>query len=191
MIGIDTDSILNLRQIRELRSWGIGFVGRYLQTLTRREVEEINSQSLRILSIFEQNPTYPAYFSATQGGMDGEKARRLAQGIGQPEQTVIHCTVDTEILGKQFYRVGEYLATFAKNLAPYYAGVYASADVLFYASGPHIHSRWQTDAWSGSHMFFQADVYQLAAGRNVAGISTDIDWARNERSLWVPSHLLK
>lgn len=186
MLGVDASARIPSAALKDLRSWGVRFVGRYLQTLVAPEVDDIAAAGLYLLSIFEANPTHVSYFTQSQGARDGAKAKLRALAAGQPEGSVVHATVDMDLRGASLKVLDAYLPAFADALAPFKAGLYGSNAVLQYASGPKVVSRWQTMAWSGGEINAQADIYQWAGGAMLFGQDVDIDWARTTTGLWIP-----
>ena len=192
MLGIDSSVRIPLADLKLMANFGVRWVGRYYcppdapKRLVAAEVADVAEAGLYLLSVWEANPTYPAYFTEQNGVRDGVQARQQAQAAEQPNASVIHLAVDVGLTGNALQGISAYLSAFADAVAPYGAGIYGSGPVLQYASGPKVRSRWQTLAWSGGRLMGGADVYQVAESVTIAGVTVDLDWARTTSPLWVP-----
>lgn len=182
MLGVDYSTRLTPAQLAALRALGVGFVCRYYgdptwpKVLTREEALEIGQAGLRIVSVFETDPTSPAYFSAQRGIQDAQLALQCAHLVQQPAG-VIFATVDFDAQPADMPTIREYLTAFRSTLQPHYgAGVYGSHAVIAAAADLSV-ARWQTMAWSGGLTFSPVDFVQVLNGINLAGASVDIDVA--------------
>lgn len=192
MIGIDCSHRLTPAQLTALYTFGVRWVGRYLtgsEALTEQEAHDIGAAGMYILSIFELNPTSATYFTAAQGHSDAMLARTNAHSAGMPTGAVIHATVDVDLIQQELPVLDVYVPAFADGLAPYRAGLYGSAPVLEFVTGPKIISRWQTLAWSDGILDPGADAFQLVPSAQIAGVTVDLDWCRTMTSLWAPPGL--
>lgn len=111
----------------------ITFVARYLKNprrggLTKLEAELIARKRLFIVSVFEENPTSPAYFSMMQGRQDGRLAAMRAADCRQPKLTPVYLTVDYDASPSDLPAIRNYFRKAYVELvaSEYLLGVYGS-----------------------------------------------------------------
>lgn len=142
MNGIDTAADVR-PHLSDLSAAGIAWIGRYItpstrpgKTLMPSEAQAIHAAGLGIAPIWESNPTYPEYFTESQGQLDGSSAVRAMRTFGMPDRVVLWITVDVDIVSA---RVETYLTAVLNEIAPtpYRLGVYGSGAVCehFVAEG--------------------------------------------------------
>lgn len=135
MKGIDAQQSM-FAHAGDLRRDGFGFVGRYLNTtknktgLTRAEADHLHGQGLKVLSIFELDPTSAGYFTYEQGVKDGKSAKSLASAAGQPAGGCVFFTADYDAAPNDIPGVKAYFEAVRSVLMPQYVpGVYGSGAV--------------------------------------------------------------
>lgn len=100
MKGIDCASRLTEATAAGIKGAGHDYVFRYLgdptnwKTLLKDEVSAIIGVGLKIVSIWESNPTHSEYFTFDKGKSDAQEACKWAKEIGQPAGSAIYFTVD-------------------------------------------------------------------------------------------------
>lgn len=121
----------------------IDCVGRYLpngstasgenKALTANELANLKSANVRVAPIYQTSGNFYDYFTLEQGITDAYEARRIANGLSLPKDTVIYFAVDYDFLGADiplmvipyFEGVNE----FFKSSGEYRVGVYGTRNV--------------------------------------------------------------
>lgn len=65
--------------------------------ITPQEVADAHDVGLSIYFFYEMNPTYPAYFTYTQGAEDCHQAQARLTELGAPDGTVVYFAVDANV----------------------------------------------------------------------------------------------
>ncbi len=139
-IAADSATILDRKKADFLFSEGYRYIGRYLtnassgfdKAITREEAEIILSAGMNFFPIYQTSGRTYAYFTATQGTEDAEKAMDAAYRLGLPENTVIYFAVDFDATRSQMS--GNILSYFRSikeraDKSRYRVGVYGSRGV--------------------------------------------------------------
>ena len=187
--GIDCASPLTADAAQRAKTAGFDFVGRYLvpdryaKALTRPEAEAITEAGLRILTVWETTAERAAA-GYDAGAFDGFNAKACARAIGMPEDGIIYFAVDFGAGAIHMPAIAQYISAACVNVAPYWAGVYGSYDVIE-AMAQHESCRgfWQCVGWSGGKKSQHRTVYQsdwsgTAAAKAAAakiGVSVDLN----------------
>lgn len=188
--GIDCATKLNASSAGRLKSQGIQYVGRYLgnnwKSMDRTEAEAILKTGLRIVSIWETNPTHVSYFSKSKGISDGQEASKYANSVGQEAGSAIYFAVDYDAQPSDITAVADYFSGVRQGLdANYKVGVYGSYFVLerLYESGL-AEFFWQTSSWSRGNQAPFAQIYQYQHNVTLAGIQVDYNDFANDAGSW-------
>ena len=182
--GIDCAVKLTARTAAAIRGEGYAFAGRYLvpdsgafawKALTRAEAEAVTEAGLRLLTVWE-TAAGRAKGGAAAGAADGALALECARKIGMPEGGIIYFAVDYDAQADGMSAVEAYLRAARENTGEYETGVYGSYSVIEeMARRGACAGFWQCLAWSGGKKSGYLDVYQGWSGREVAGVSADIN----------------
>ncbi len=195
--GIDTASNLEGKGpcIRStfIRGVPATFACRYIATdstlrkvMTRAEAESLSASGLWIVTIFEDDPTSPRYFSRSRGEKDGSAAKGYAKSVlEQPPGSPIYFAVDFDAQSSERERIVSYFegvnaALRSTTGTPYATGIYGSTWVLSWAAEAHLGDfYWQSmpPAWSGGqnrHVSRHANLRQHPAMR-LCGVVADVD----------------
>ena len=149
-----------------LKNRPISFIARYLRDLSRTEAHAVSDSGLLIVSCWELgHPTERAYFTRSQGSIDGGHAFAKAKAIGQPANTPIYFAVDYDASLRQdkaaildyFEGVREAYNTYYIRDTTYAIGVYGNGCVLEWCRTQGIASFfWQAFApgWCNNRQFW-------------------------------------
>lgn len=187
ILGLDSAMDLTLAA-PALKASGYAFVGRYVidqedshrpgKALTTVEAEAISRAGLRIVSLYETNPTHASYFDRDQGDYDGARAfHNMENELGAPNGTPVYFTVDCDVA--------------PAVVIPYFQaiGMYAPASVVgVYSSGAVCQAlvdaglvtyTWlaQSTGWSKSKDFTGWNIKQ-GPQQTICGILADTDTAQ-------------
>src|SRR5437016_3207935 len=96
--GIDIDSTCQ-NHVAALHQARVEFVCRYYsitrsKRLTVSEAKALSAAGIKLVAIWETNPTSADYFSHDKGLSDGAEACRQAKMLGQPAGSAIYFAVD-------------------------------------------------------------------------------------------------
>lgn len=93
--GCDTATVITTSNEKILLDNDIKFVGRYLASLTTKEVQVITNAGLKLFSIWEKgSPTNIRYFTRAKGLSDATSAISATNAIGQTSRSTIYFAVD-------------------------------------------------------------------------------------------------
>lgn len=188
--AIDCATQLTTGMAKGLKAENVELVGRYLvdpsswKALTKREVEAIGKAGLKIISIFETNPTKSSYFTEGQGREDAKNATKYARNLGQPSGTAIYFAVDYDAHSSDMRGIKNYFTGVIAGLGDAYSvGVYGSYDVVQALKGK-VGYLYQTYAWSGGKVADHAHIYQYHNGQRLAGVSVDFNKVLRDPGAW-------
>lgn len=200
--GIDTAAPLTLKNIENIKSNGISFVGRYLiptsywNALTKQEIQNIHDAGLGILLCFEIGAK--DILNPSKGITHGSMALKLAQEYGIPNGTVIFFACDFNAETKDYIYIESYLQNVqAIFKGQYQVGLYGHNRVIDYI-GKHssVKHFWQCVAWSNGVVSPLTDIYQYAwSGAKAAaelkekiGVAVDLNRCENLETcgVWFP-----
>lgn len=187
--ALDCATSLTTESAKRLADEGYDIVCRYLgdswKTYDRAEAEAISEAGMKVVSIYETNPTHDSYFTAEQGKQDAQNAAKYAKQVGQPEGTAIYFTVDYGGGNSNLGQVLNYFQAIKKNLNGYKVGGYGSYAVVkyLYEQGA-VDYVWQTYAWSNGREYEKANLFQHKNGVTVAGISVDLNKVLHDPGAW-------
>jgi len=169
------------------------FACRYIATdstlpkvMTRAEAESLAAAGLWIVTIFEDDPTSPRYFSRRRGDEDASAAKSYADDVlGQPSGSPIYFAVDFDAQPSERERIVSYFegvnaALRATAGTSYATGIYGSTWVLSWIATAHLADFfWQSmpPAWSGGQnrqVSRHANLRQHPA-RLLCGVVADVD----------------
>lgn len=189
MKAIDCATPLTDETAKALAKNGIDIVCRYLgdswKTIGEDEAKSVMDAGLKIVSIWETDPTRNSYFTEEQGKQDAQKATKYANQLGQPNGTPIYFAVDYGGGNSNLGNILEYFKAIKANLEGYKVGGYGSFTVVKYL---HEHGAieyvWQTLAWSSGEVYGEAHLYQKRNGQRESGVSVDIDQVFKDPGAW-------
>ncbi|MBE3589264.1 MAG: DUF1906 domain-containing protein [Firmicutes bacterium] len=153
--------------------------------MTLEEARAITAAGLKIVSVWETDPTRPDYFSFARGRQDGLLALAAARRAGQPAGSAICFAVDYEPRPADLDRIAAYFRGVRAAGGPYRVGAYGSHAVI-----ARVHAEglaeflWQTAAWSGARVHEAAHLFQYRNGVNWCGFTNDADHALREPGWW-------
>lgn len=193
--AVDCDTPLTAASAKAFKDAGVVAVARYLgkktqgwaKALTLEEVDACRGVALPIVPIWEGDPTYLTYFTASQGWRDARDAIIDAKFLGIPHGTVIYFTVDCDVLATDIDAVLTYFEAVHSVLGNTYSlGVYGSARVVQALHDSHIKPDfyWQTAAWSGGQILPWVHLYQRPTGETIGGVQVDIDEVFHPPGWW-------
>lgn len=144
---------------------GYDFVCRYYankgsKRLTSQEAHQLCAVGLKLVVVWESNPTSTEYFSYAKGVDDGTSAYHDAMQIGQPADSVIYFAVDYDApqnaisgaIADYFRGVTDGFNTISGNRPAQRVGVYGSGAVCAWLLARKMVSyTWlaQSTGWSG------------------------------------------
>lgn len=187
--AIDSATSITSATAQALKDAGIRIVARYLTgafAMTTDEVHATMSAGLKIISIYETNPTNVDYFTQAQGISDAQAAVQAATGLGQPIGTPIYFTVDYDAQVSDLGAISDYFAGIRSAIGQYKVGLYGSYRVV--TSTIDTDYRWQTLAWSGGQVASNIHLYQSQNDVQVGGIGVDTDEIYQEPGCWTLSY---
>lgn len=188
--GIDCVTKLNNSTALGLITEGVQFVGRYLgdgwKTIDKVEADTILNTGLKIVSIYESNPTKASYFSRKKGFSDAKDAAKYAKSIGQSEGSAIYFTVDYDATSSDLDSILDYFTGVREGIDQNYnVGVYGPYSVI-----QKLHENkatqfyWQTYAWSKGKIADFINIYQHQNDVKVANIQVDLNHFINDAGSW-------
>lgn len=185
MKAIDTIADITPQTASALKSQGVeavfGYLGAWSKCLTIARVQVLKDAGLRIGSLFEGDGKT---FSAEQGKIDAEIAKRHAYLIGQPYGTGICTCVDYDMQPSDYPQLDAYLNAWKMVMAGKYdTGLYAGYDVLA-AFQDKADYTIQASAWSNGQKLSGVAAYQNSASTTLCGIGVDIDEVYDTSILW-------
>lgn len=182
MKAIDCATKLNESMVENLKRAGVKAAGRYLgdagswKAMSPAEANIILKAGLSIFSIWETNPTNPAYFSAQQGQNDAVAASRYARSVGQPQGTPIYFTVDYDAGTGDLGPITAYFRAIKAAQTGYAVGAYGSFRIIEELGRSGMADCfYQTYAWSAGKLSAYTHLYQFQNDRTIAGIRVDLD----------------
>lgn len=153
------------------------YLGTGSKSARKGDEAKLIEQSLKIVSVYEGNPTKDAYFTSAQAVIDAQDAVERAKHIQQPDGTAIYLTVDTAVTASDYGKVVDYFKTAAQHIMPYKLGAYGDEGILtalFKVFGSNLYY-WQTSAWSNGARFQHANIYQWEYNKFVGDVPVDVD----------------
>lgn len=173
------DSAMNYAEFRKA---GHSFAMRYAvpsirgKMITRAEIGNAHANGVDVCLIYEVDGTSWEGGHAS-GALDGEAARNALESLNAPHTAACYHAVDSQVMPDRMNACMEWLAAVRDSMRPYRTGVYGQYSVIE-AAVLHDSSiyRWQTQAWSDSHVSTHADLLQLGKA-SIAGVNIDIDLA--------------
>jgi LysM repeat protein len=169
---------------------GVDYVGRYLgnswKSLSQGEVDALLIAGLKIISIWETNPTFAAYFTKDQGRADANIASAFARSTGQIEGSAIYFAVDFDAQAGDMKGILNYFWGIREELnQSYKTGVYGSYDVLkMLHNNSAADYYWQTIAWSRGRIANFIDILQYDFNQQLQGIQVDYNQFFNSAGSW-------
>lgn len=200
--GVDTAARISADAAKILKQNGVSFVCRYLvpnsgntawKALTASEAQDMRNAGLAILLCWETTANRPAG-GYDVGHVDGATAKKLAQGMGIPDGTVIYFAADYAVPETDYEAVYQYLSAAVGSAFPYRVGLYGSENIV-----REMYERNACDFFwqcvGGSNVFLDcaktiqyewqggADAKALAAK---VGFAVDLDSAETLEGMWEP-----
>ncbi|MFZ4699998.1 MAG: DUF2272 domain-containing protein [Candidatus Methylumidiphilus sp.] len=177
-----------------LQSKGIKFVCRYYsftthqthKRLTLPEANAILAEGMQIVTVYEDGPTNPAYFSKTRGESDGKHAHDSALALGQPSGSAIYFAVDYDasktdtlsVITEYFEGVQRGLATANGGAALYDVGVYGSGRVCSHIKEIKSLAKYswlaESHGWAGHAAYPNPDIRQEIATTALCGLAAGV-----------------
>jgi LysM repeat protein len=188
--GVDCVTRIDHQLAAGLKSAGIEYVGRYLgdnwKSISKKEAETLINAGLKIVSIWETNPTNARYFTEKKGIADGNDATSYAKSIGQPEGSAIYFAVDYDAQPSDMDSILRYFFGVRRGLGKNYkAGVYGSYPVLELLNRScAVDCFWQTAAWSRGKVADFIDIFQYGFNKKLVGIPVDYNQFSNSAGSW-------
>jgi LysM repeat protein len=188
--GVDCVTEIHQTVAEGLKENGIEYVGRYLgnswKSIREKECDALINAGLKIVSIWETNPTFPAYFTKNQGSADAKMASAFAKSIGQREGSAIYFAVDFDAQVGDMKGILNYFEGIREELDRIYkVGVYGSYDVLkILHSNSAADYYWQTGAWSRGKIASFIDILQFDFNQRLLGIQVDYNQFFNSAGSW-------
>jgi LysM repeat protein len=146
----------------------------------------LSNAGLKMISIWETNPTYARYFRKDKGIADGKDALAYAKSIGQPEGSAIYFAVDYDAQVADMQAILSYFTGVRQSLGKHYkAGAYGSCavlDMLHRSSAADCY--WQTAAWSRGKVVDFIDILQYDFHKKIAGIPVDYNHFSTNAGSW-------
>ena len=154
--------------------------------LTPAEIHTLHRAGLKIISIWETNPTRASYFTREQGLSDARNAVKEARWLGQPKWTTIYFTVDFDAQEADMPAILAYFEGVQHNLGGYRMGAYGGIRTLQALFDSHVRPAylWQTIAWSGGQVFDRADLYQNEVNQLIDGFGVDVNEVKVTNPGW-------
>lgn len=193
--GIDTTENCT-NHTAAIKAAGYTFVGRYYsqqfatphswKDLSLREASALSDAGLYIVSVYEDNPTSAAYFSAERGTADAQRAVVQAKACGQPRGTPIYFSVDYDAARADTDALRRYfsMASVGTYASGYAIGVYGSGFVCDIIEGYLQHDGcyiWLAGAtgWQGYKAMVNLASVVQGHTVTVAGMECDTNVANN------------
>jgi hypothetical protein len=138
MKGIDTTaSMLDYAQL--LKKHGYDFVGRYInapwKSVTLQEKNHLTDNGIKLIYIYEQDPTSASYFTDHQASLDLYKSLDDICSLEMTDEDVIYYTVDYDAPDEDIPRIVEYFSTLISLVRHCRAIGYVFPGVGVYGSG--------------------------------------------------------
>ena len=188
--GIDCVTEIHQELAEGLKAAGVKYVGRYLgnnwKSISKKEADVLIKAGLKIISIWEINPTNARYFTKDKGIADGKDASSYAKLIGQAEGSAIYFAVDYDAQPSEMKAILNYFFGVRLGLGKNYKiGVYGSYTVLeMLHSADSADCYWQTAAWSSGNVADFIDILQYGFNKKIAGIPVDYNQFSNSAGSW-------
>lgn len=188
--GVDCATKLNNRLLAGLKSNGIQYVARYLgnswKSMDKPEADAILDAGLKIVSIWETNPTNVAYFTKDKGISDAKEASSYANTIEQTEGSAIYFAVDYDAQPSDMASILNYFSGVRDGMdKSYKVGVYGSYSVLQTLFRYHaVDFYWQTTSWSRGNVADFIHILQYQHNTTLAGIQVDYNEFSNSAGSW-------
>lgn len=194
--GIDSAQQLSNRAINLCKKEGIQYIARYIgspencKTLKQDEKEIILKNKLKLISIWETDPTYTSYFSFDKGKQDAENASKYAKYLGQSSGTAIYFVVDFSAKKEDMPSIVDYFSGVREGIDnKFIPGAYGSYDVIrTLQAHKSVIYFWQTYAWSNNQMCKGIHLYQHRNDVTFSDIKVDYNQVFSEPGSWVVSH---
>jgi Domain of unknown function (DUF1906) len=190
-LATDASNVLN-----ELKGGRVEFVARYYRNpesrwpaLSAGEAQQLSSQGLKIVAVWEAHSRKPAHFSYFSGQDDAMTAYRQARAIGQPAGSAIYFAVDFDARSQWFPSIYDYFRGITAGFAAasggnseYAVGVYGSGAVCDAVKRTGLAQySWLSNsvAWTGSIGYDDWNIRQGGRWPELS-FNHDADEARNE-----------
>lgn len=191
--GIDCATKLNKSLALTLKAKGIQFIGRYLgngwKSMNKKEADTIINTGLKLVSIWETNPTKASYFSRNKGISDGQEATKYAKSIGQTSKSAIYFTVDYDARPSDLAVILDYFAGVKEGIDKDYKvgayGPYSVMQKLYENKAAQFY--WQTYAWSRGKIADFIHIYQHQNDVKMENIQVDLNHFKLDVGSWTKS----
>ena len=137
--GVDTYEPIDSDVASVLKNDGYDFVIRYYTSLSHlvtgklldnTEVLGLRNANLKIVSVYQDYGNNISDFSIEKANLHAERAMELAEGLNQPEGSVIYFGVDFSPSSSELNTIVQYFITVKNKLSgKYKIGVYGTAEV--------------------------------------------------------------
>ena len=188
--GVDCATKLNRSLAAGLKLKGIQYVCRYLgdswKSIDKTEADAILDSGLRLVSIWETNPTNAAYFTKAQGRSDAQEASLYAKALVQTTGSAIYFAVDYDARPADMDKILTYFAGVRNGIdQSFKVGVYGSYAVLnMLYDRKAVDFYWQTTSWSRGHVADFHHILQYQHNLTLAGIQVDYNEFANRAGSW-------
>ena len=193
----DSYSPITAYQAKAIKDAGYAGSARYLGARTLQlpngmfpsEAKRLHDAGLKIVSIWETNPTQASYFTVEQARLDALHALEEAAWMGQPPGSAIYFTVDYDAQEADMDAIIAYFSMIRSMVSGrYLVGAYGGIRTLESLKGsrgaPNLY--WQTLAWSGGQRFDGAALYQGLMDQSIDGLGIDVNDVLVENPGWWP-----
>ena len=186
--GISTNRRVTNR-VTCLRQNGIDFVCRYYSHTTQQTEKRITSPEaaaivqagMKIVTVYEDGPTNPGYFSRARGQADATHAHGAAQEIQQPAGSSIYFAVDFDAtIADTNGRITEYFEGVKDGLTQagspdYEIGVYGSGRVCSRIKEDRNLAKYswlaESTGWAGSSSYGTFNIKQIIATNDLCQLA--------------------
>lgn len=196
--AIDCSAKLSTQHAHDLKSAGIGAVGRYIgyknhpywsKVTTPAEIATIHREGLQIFCIYESNPTRLGYFTKGHGTLDANDVLVEMHALNAPSYAVAFLTVDFNASANAEKPILEYFKEAKAVLGGHFkVGAYGEYEIIELLANAPADTRpdafMQTYAWSGKQLSKHADIYQWKNDTLLAGIHVDLCDVKHPVGLW-------
>lgn len=199
--AVDTASArkLDVSHLRAFRAAGkaglLGYLGpQAWKSLTPLIVGNARTLGLSLGFIWEDNPTYPGWFTAEKGALEAATATLKAKALSVPPGRALYLTVDFDAQPKDKPAILEYVAAAKRTMSTYKLGMYAPYVALMWMlEQPETTPDYlyQPYAWARGKVLDGIHLYQYQNGQHIGGVTVDLDHVLKDPGWWAPPGVIK
>ena len=188
MRGLDTTENM-IMHVRTLKQHGVSAVGRYIaggtwKQLSVEEADALHAADIKILPIFERDPTDARYFTPATAMADYSHARNVVGDLQIPSTAVIWYAVDFDASQSDLIPIIQYFSTLIDQIRHHRADGYEFPGVGVYGSGrvlQAVRDKWPVRTWLSESVGWagydawktEADIVQTV---KTDDLGFDYDW---------------